>query len=248
MEKKRGGYLVPLTFRKLFKFRLLQRHIYSVTASPWQGWKRKLFLHSCKCVFHYWTTPSVVHYELIWSINLIIIFDQCNYIALYLLRVFICSVATLPYTHSANPACHSFLWEILEGEFPHGKGYQAFQRGLLGESSRWIVTALTRSWDEGQVHVNCLSSAWLSPAPRLLSLSSLGQSFPTHSQAACPIIMPSRILVGSTQLPPPIDGVTRGPDRKHALLNQGHSKSVRGYVDPQQILDWCMKQTGIVTL
>ena len=60
--------------------------------------------------------------------------------------------------------------------------------------------------------------------------------------------MPSRTLVGSTQLPPPIDGVTRGSDRKHALLNQDHSESVGGYVDPQQILDWCMKQMGLVTL
>lgn len=91
--------------------------------------------YSCKCVFHCWTTPSVVHYELILSINLVIIFDQCNYIALYLLRAFICSTAKLPYTHFANPACHSFLWETLGGEFPPEKGIRAFQRGLLGESS-----------------------------------------------------------------------------------------------------------------
>lgn len=193
MEKKIGGYLVPLTFRKLLKFRLLQRHIYSVTASPWQGWKRKLFLHSCKCVFHCWTTPSVVHYELIWSINLIIIFDQCNYIALYLLRVFICSVATLPYTHSANPACHSFLWEILEGEFPHRKGYQAFQRGLLGESSRGIVTALMENlrWRPSARKLPVFSLAVTSTPPPLPVVSRavipdpLSGCIPYHYAISC---------------------------------------------------------------
>lgn len=40
--------------------------------------------------------PSVVHYELILSINPVIIFDQRNYTTLYLLRVFIGSMAILP--------------------------------------------------------------------------------------------------------------------------------------------------------
>lgn len=69
------------------------------------------------------------------------------------------------------------------------------------------------------------------PRPPPPAVSS-GQSFPTHSEALQPIIMLSHTLVESTQLPPAADGVTGGPERKHALLNQGHSKSVGEDVDP----------------
>lgn len=66
----------------------------------------------------------------------------------------------------------------------------------------------------------------------LLSLSSLGQFFPTHSEAAQRIIMPSHRLVGATRFPPSTDGVTERLERKHALLRQGHSRSVGECVAP----------------
>lgn len=81
------------------------------------------------------------------------------------------------------------------------------------------------------MHLNCLPAAQLPPASSPSLLSSLGQPLPTHSEAARAIIMPSHRLMEPQFLPPP-DGVTEGPERKPALLNQSHSKSVGKCEDP----------------
>lgn len=102
------------------------------------------------------------------------------------------SVATLPYTHSANPACHSFLWEILEGEFPHRKGYQAFQRGLLGESSRWTVTALMEElrWRPRACKLRVFSLAVTSTllSPWCLSGSHSRPTLGRHTLSLCHLV------------------------------------------------------------